>query len=180
MKLTVNPLSPSSVRDAAAAILKYRDSLHDKCERFVKELSARGIEIARTVFGEATYDIDYYSGLSEDTNISVNIEDAEDNGDHGFGCRIVANGEEVCFVEFGAGVYFNSGGDSQHEVRPEGIVGIGEYGMGHGKEDNWWYNDSAGKSHRTHGTMEQPGMALAAKIMRDQIFEVAREVFGSD
>lgn len=53
--------------------------------------------------------------------------------------RIVGDGDQFPFVEFGAGVHFND-----EDVAPErydyGMVGIGEYGAGRGKNDYWYYN----------------------------------------
>lgn len=51
---------------------------------------------------------------------------------------VVMIGPGVAFLEFGAGVHFNGTGSYPIKT-PPGIVGIGEYGMGQGKQDMWKY-----------------------------------------
>ena len=65
------------------------------------------------------------------------------------GWVITAKGDAVCFIEFGAGVYHNTA-EPYPNPRPEGVVGIGEYGKGYGKRKAWgFYNDAGEKNHHT-------------------------------
>jgi hypothetical protein len=59
------------------------------------------------------------------------------SGNHG---EVVMEGPGVSFLEFGAGVHFNGTGSYPIKT-PPGIVGIGEYGMGQGKQDMWKYGN---------------------------------------
>ena len=109
----------------------------------------------------------FYDG---EKDVSVSVEPIEN------GWKIVASGQAVCFIEFGAGVYFN-GAEPYPEPRPSGVVGIGEYGQGKGKRDMWGYYDSGGNLVLTHGTPAAMPMHHAGRVMEQEIDRIAREVF---
>lgn len=77
--------------------------------------------------------------LKEDTKYSRTIE-----------CR----GDQVLFIEFGAGKYYYTG-DTETRLyqgvipnikpRPNSILDIGEYGSGRGKDDVWFYKSDTGR-----------------------------------
>lgn len=74
---------------------------------------------------------------------------------NGKSATIYCLGEQVLFIEFGAGIKYSTHTstvltDSEnHQVeyasRPAGIVGIGEYGQGRGKDDSWKYLSRTGR-----------------------------------
>lgn len=70
---------------------------------------------------------------------------------------VSARGEEVTFIEFGSGVYSNVGTVYPLE-KPAGIVGIGEYGLGKGKQRRWVFQDGDKKVF-TRGIPAQMCMA---------------------
>lgn len=89
---------------------------------------------------------------------------------------IIAQDEQVCFIEFGAGIRYGNGYLGE---RPEGIVGIGEYGKGKGKNPKgWWYTGSDG-SHHTYGNPPNMVMYRTSLELAEAITEIAREVFKS-
>lgn len=88
------------------------------------------------------------------------------------GWKIVAEGKDVCFIEFGAGVYYN-GTEPYPISRPNGISNIGEFGKGRGKQEGWWYGDH----QYTHGTPAAMPMYHASKEILDSIETIANEVF---
>ena len=88
---------------------------------------------------------------------------------------IIAQGEQVCFIEFGAGIRY---GEGYLGNKPEGIVGIGEYGKGKGKNPKgWWYTGNDGSSHHTYGNPPNMPLYNASVELAEQIGEIAREVF---
>jgi hypothetical protein len=176
MEIRVNPLSPQSVKDARKEIIKYKKGLPKKCITFAQRLAEEGLKAATITFTSAVYDIGVYGNTLQHANISVTMSQDIDKNGH---FTISAMGQEVAFVEFGAGVYFNSLGGGSGEPRPEGIVGIGEYGKGKGKQDAWAFVRSDGELCITRGTPAQHGMWNAAQIMRQQIEKIAKEVFAS-
>ena len=93
------------------------------------------------------------------------------------GYCIKAEGKAVAFIEFGAGVYHNSG-EPYPKPRPDGIVGIGQYGKGLGKRQAWGFKDDSGELVITHGNPAAMPMWYASEEMRKNILKIAKEVFG--
>lgn len=145
--------------------------LREKGKELCERLAYIGVKEASIRFSQA-YDPD-------GRGVSCYAEPTEN------GWRIVAEGEDVCFIEFGAGVYYN-GTEPYPLPRPEGIYNIGEYvgvdgiAKGHGKQDAWWYTDSSGQSQYTHGTPAAMPLYHATKEMLDAVSQIANEVFNND
>ena len=179
MEIVINPFDLESIKEAKKKIAGYKRRLQNRTKKLAERLAELGATYARDYFEAVVYDIDYYDGEPlEVTNIMVTAyEDESDKQTTRF--TISAWGKDVAFIEFGAGVHFNGGGDPYHETRPDGIVGIGQYGQGRGKQQSWSYKGADGLSRRTSGTPEQPGMWLSAQEMRSNIEKIAKEVFAS-
>lgn len=67
---------------------------------------------------------------------------------------IICNGNQVLFVEFGAGethktetttVVMDNNQQIEYASRPNGIVGIGEWGSHRGRDDVWFYKSKNGR-----------------------------------
>ena len=156
-------LSTSSIRDGIQELKAFRKSLDNKKGELLKRLGEIGVREASVRFTTAMYD-----GVN-DSHVSL---ETTDNG-----YKIVASGHAVAFIEFGSGVYHNTG-DPYPNPRPEGIVGIGEYGKGYGKRQTWVYRDEAGEKVFTHGNPAAMPMWYASEEMRSKITQIAKEVFG--
>ena len=106
------------------------------------------------------------------------------------GYNVVASGNAVCFIEFGSGVHYNSGG-SYPLPKPSGIVGIGQYGHGAGSNDHWTYSGNPGTDGKTftnelgqervltYGNPAQMPMYYALRQMQQEAEQVVREVFAN-
>lgn len=184
MKLTINPLDPESIFKARSALKEYaKKTLPDKADKLVKKLAEYGKGQASVYFTTAVYDLHAKTHQPmEQAKIEVTMRKVG-KGKARPQYVVTARGKAVAFIEFGAGVYFNGSGDPYHEERTDGIVGIGEYGKGHGKQRSWAYytgkfRKGGGREVKiTAGTPEQPGMWLAAKAMRGEIERIAKEAF---
>jgi len=102
-------------------------------------------------------------------NIDVTVEKNEEGYD------IVARGEDVAFVEFGAGVFYN-GEESYLGQRPSDIVGIGEYGKGYGKRKVWGFNDG-GEKKLTYGTPASNALYFASQDILESAEKEARRIW---
>lgn len=160
------------MRDAIKRLYEYRRKVARLKEELPKALAEYGVTEAQTLYGKGVYDI-LLSGQFSQPNISVSAEQREN------GWAVVANGKEVCFVEFGAGVYY-TGGESYLGTRPPGIVGIGQYGKGHGKQNAWGFKDADGEVYITQGTPANNTMYFTAKAMRERIEETARSILNGN
>ena len=156
-------LNTSSIKNAIKELKAYRDSIDAKKYRLLEELTKIGLKEASIRFTTAIYD-----GVNDS---SVRAELTH------FGYRIVAEGKAVAFIEFGSGVYHNPG-EPYPNPRPEGIVGIGEYGKGLGKRQAWGYTDETGELVITHGNPAAMPMWYASEEMRNAIVKTFKEVFG--
>ncbi len=156
-------LSSKSVQKAINELKSYRDSLDAKKDKLLEELANIGVREASVRFTTAIYD-----GLNDS---SVTLEVISD------GYCIKAEGRAVAFIEFGAGVYHNPG-EPYPNPRPDGIVGIGEYGKGYGKRQAWGFKDESGTLVITHGNPAAMPMWYASEEMRNAIRQKFVEVFG--
>lgn len=157
-------VSASSIRDAINELAAYRDSLEAKKDKLLEELANIGLREASIRFTTAMYD----AGVND---VHVTLTSNKD------GYCILAEGKAVAFIEFGAGVYHNSG-EPYPNPRPEGIVGIGEYGKGHGKRKAWGFRNESGELVITHGNPAAMPMWYASEEMRSKIKSKFLEVFG--
>ena len=156
-------LNSGSIEKAIRETEKYKSWVKQKCAELAKRLAEIGAEVASVGFGGADYD-----GVND---VSVSVE-ATDNG-----YKIIASGGAVFFIEFGAGVYYN--GEEPYPLpRPEGIVGIGQFGEGKGKQNAWGYYDESGNLVLTHGNPAAMPMYSALRTMEQQVKRIAKEVFG--
>ena len=156
-------LSTKSIGRGLKELKAYRDALEQKEKQLLEELANIGVREASVRFTTAIYD-----GKNDS---EVTLETIEN------GYQIVANGNAVAFIEFGAGVYHNPS-EPYPNPRPDGIVGIGEYGKGYGKRQAWGFRDDSGELVITHGNPAAMPMWYASEEMRNSILQIARRVFG--
>lgn len=171
--ITFNPFSVSSINKSIAEINKYIAKLERLETELPKALAEYGATVAKANFDTNIYNF-YLDGTFDTPNITVTAEPTDN------GYAVVANGQEVAFVEFGAGVFFN-GGDSYAGTRPPEIVGIGEYGHGLGQEDSWEFVDRENRVwKKTRGTPASNSMFYTAQEMRSRVEEEARRILADD
>lgn len=172
MKITINPMSPSSVANAYECIEKYIAKVKRLEAELPRVLAEYGATVAKANFASAPYDI-LLSGSWSNANINVTAEQTDN------GWRVLASGREVCFVEFGAGVWYNGGGETYLGTRPNGVVGIGEYGSGHGKQNVWVFGTGEDKTF-TQGTPASNAMYYTAEELKRRIVDEARRILNDD
>lgn len=156
-------LSANSIDKALKDLQEYKKWVQQKTQELAERLADLGLYEASVRFAQAQYD--------GDNDVEVYTEPTAK------GWKIVAQGRSVFFIEFGAGVHYN-GSESYPNPRPSGIVGIGEYGQGKGKQDLWGFYDAAGDLVLTRGNPAEMPMYHAQKIMEENIRRIAKEVFG--
>ena len=156
-------LSTSSIDNAIKELKAFRDSIDRKKDKLLEKLAYIGVKEASVRFTTAIYD-----GVNDS---SVALETIAG------GYCIKAEGKAVAFIEFGAGVYHNSG-EPYPKPRPDEIVGIGQYGKGLGKRQAWGFKDDSGELVITHGNPAAMPMWYASEEMRKNILKIAKEVFG--
>ena len=158
------------IDDIIKGLESYKQSLKVKADALVKALAEAGCEAVAV-----TYAGTRYTGL-RDENVTV-----EDRGPGKY--AIVASGQTVLFVEFGAGVSYSA---QQHPLAGSfegGPYGPGTYpGQVHAMDTWGWYlpKSAAGKSGvHTYGNPPSMAMYNTGKSLREVIQKAAKEVFGS-
>lgn len=168
-------LSVKELDDLRKKLLEYRDkTLQKKIAQFVKELAESGIPTVERDVAAAgyTYDGRIQSG-SDTTHDTYVVVDSTNKA------TLVLEGEEVLFIEFGAGVTYNgSPGQSPHSKGEEKGFLIGTYGLGHGSQRIWGYYDENKELVLTHGTKATMPMYNASLDIINNVATIARRVFG--
>lgn len=175
MKKISFELSEQSIGKAIKELKAYQKEINRKQKLLLERLALIGAQEASVRFATAIYD-----GVND---VNVNLRRVKD------GWAIVAKGQAVCFIEFGSGIYHNPS-EPYPNPRPDGVVGIGEYGKGRGKRRAWGYygepgssgvvktNKKTGKEFvLTRGNPAAMPMWYATEEMRRSILQIAREVF---
>lgn len=168
MKITIDGLSVSGIKKAIKQIEDYKKSFKKKNDLFVERLAELGIPIIDSNMAKAQGDSDKSHKtkivLSHKKNTSV--------------ARLVLQGKDILFIEFGAGVFYNPDG-SKHPKSSQFGYEIGTYGKGKGKYKQWYYYDDDGETKMSHGTEATMPMYRADMEIISKITQIAREVFRS-
>lgn len=173
-KYTTN-LSAGGFRQLANDIRKYRLDLQEKCEEFAYRLSEIGLQKAKSILIEHV-----------DTGQTIGSLRVEDSSDGKVTkMAVVVESNAILFLEFGTGLVADSG-----EKNPKaGELGYGpgtysnsQKGKDHWNDPNgWWYQkEEGGEWYHTHGIEACMPMYKASVEMRNQVSQIAREVFGED
>lgn len=165
-------ISTESISKAIADVNTYEQSIVSKTELFRKRVAEEISESAQRMFNASIVG-DTLTGDVIMADVEVTVEP------EGKVSVVVASGEDAVFVEFGAGVYYNGAvGSSPH---PKGATFgylIGSYGQGKGARKAWGYKGKDGEYHVTHGTVAKMPMYNACMDIVDELYMIAKEVFG--
>jgi hypothetical protein len=156
-------LDKQDIDRAIKDLKRYKQEFLKREKRLLEGLAEIGLKEASVRFTTAIYD-----GTND---VSVRLDETNN------GYAIVADGKAVAFIEFGAGVYHNTG-EPYPNPRPQGIVGIGEYGKGHGKRKAWGYINENNEVVITRGNPAAMPMWYASEEIKNSVLKVVREVFG--
>lgn len=166
-------LSPSSIDKAIDEINKYKSRLQDRIQSLVNELVQDGVQVAGILVSSAQGD-----SKKPDVTYEVNPQGDIVNA------TIAIVGTDVLFIEFGAGIAYNTG--NVHPKASEFGYGPGTYPSKHppNKAINpgyWYYTDydNAGKkiSKRSIGTEATMPMYHAAETIRNNLIQKAIDNF---
>lgn len=167
----------SGLDEAIKKLEKYKLTLEKKQQLLLTRLAQVGIEKATINFGKAVYD------GTNDVVVNQSPEWISENK-----LAISAVGDTVAFIEFGTGVVYP---DDHPTAQDVGAV-RGSYGQGKGFQTTWGYYGEKGtngftvtnKSKKevvlTHGNPANRCLYDAGKDMREQVLQIAKEVFAND
>ena len=156
-------LDAKSIANAIKELQDYQSWLHIKAN----ELSTRLADMG-SINVSLGYSRAIYTG-PKDTDVTV-----EDRGNNTY--AIVASGETVLILEFGAGVTYGDG----HPQAAEFGYGPGTYpGQTHAMDPRGWYLPKEKGGGHTFGNAPSMTMYQTAKDLREDLERIAREVFSS-
>lgn len=164
MKKISLSLDEKSITAAIKEVEKYKAWVQKKSEVLCERLALIGAKEASVRFTTAMYD--------GNNDVEVTVSPNKN------GWMITAKGQAVAFIEFGSGVYHNPV-EPYPNPRPEGIVGIGEYGKGYGKRQGWVYYDENKNKVFTRGNPAAMPMWYASQEILNSVTQIAKEVFSN-
>ena len=151
-----------SIDDIISGLEALKSSLKVKADALVKALADAGCEAVSITYGAWPY-----KG-PRDADVTV-----EQRGEATY--AIVASGETMLILEFGAGVTYSA---KQHPLAGEMGYGPGTYpGQVHAMDKRGWYLPKAAGGGHTYGNAPSMAMYNTGKSLREVIQQAAREVF---
>ena len=152
-----------SIDDIINGLESYKRSLKVKADALVKALAEMGATNVSLIYARTPY-----------TGPKITDVTVEERGEGKY--AIVASGQTVLFLEFGAGVTYGEG-----HPNPMGY-GPGTYpGKGHWDDPNGWYlpKSAMGRSGvHTYGNAPSAAMYYTGKGLHQMVKQAARGVFG--
>lgn len=179
---TINiQLSGNSIDDAIKQLELYKEEIKNKTHEVCEKLADIIAEEAESTYSEAFRYARYVDkkgnslGNAQDFPAGAwEVNDPEETDD---GYIVRATGDEILFIEFGAGATYGEG-------HPDtlGEFGVGTYpGKGHWNDPNGWtFYDNNSESGLTHTYGNEPfaGMYYGRMMAEQSIDVIADEVFG--
>ena len=162
--ITIDVFDPASIDRAVNDIREYSRWVQRKTAELARRLADMGAVNVSLGFSRAVY--------TGNNDVSVTVEQLGENR-----YSIVANGEAVAFIEFGAGVTYGYG---HPQPSLEGAaMGPGTYpsDKGHWNDPKGWY--IPGGEHTYGNPPNMPMYSTASELKRDLV-RIAREVFAND
>lgn len=135
-KIKVDILDPYSIGDAVLELEHYKNWVKNNADRFLQDVATQAALLAADIYTAAP-NLALRKGKPWRTDSRVTVKAVKrDNG-----WSVVADGEEVCFIEFGTGVYAESGAFLADEARKnlDIIVAPGSWSATHEQSYQRWY-----------------------------------------
>lgn len=155
MKITIG-IDGSGVEEAIRRVEQRQKWFEERTQELVRRLANYGATLARASFEGAAYD-----GVND---VKVDLDERGDKT-----VAVVAAGNAVLFIEFGAGKLLGYGHPDVQGYGP------GTYpGKGHWDDPNGWYYAHGKKSY---GNPPSASMYNARKQVVEDLERIAKEVF---
>ena len=163
--------SAKEIEKARQQLIEYQEDLNEKLDLFVRKLCEKGVEIAKEKV--SVHDaIDTGELLN---SIDLREGDIIKNGSQWF---IYTDCDYAKFIEFGTGVVGeNSPYPTSTPIEWNYASGKTIFTTIDGKT-GWYYPTKDGQFRFTEGQPSRPFMYETTLELREQILEVAKEVFG--
>ena len=172
-------LSASGINQIIDGLRKYSMGLKDATELFVRRLSEEGYDTAQIYISEASPTRQDDGTADYDKPVGT-LTYKTDSAGFITSMRLIFSGQQVLFVEFGSGFYFNT---AENPWSSEFGMGVGTFPhQTHANDPQGWsYFGNDDTWHHTHGIKATMPMYHASQAVRhkDTVLRIAKEVFGS-
>lgn len=159
-------LSEQGIDSLIQQIEQYRRELIHKCDILVQRLAQSGIPVINACIARAKGDSD----KSHNTEVYLNSDGTIRKA------NLILTGGDILFIEFGAGIHYNSG--NAHPKAGKFGYGVGTYpGQTHAIDPGYWWYMEDGESHFSRGTQATMPMYNASLEIMRNVSEIANEVF---
>ena len=163
MKTIEIALTSDGIKKAIRQIRAYKKSLETKKNKFLRELGNLGYDLM--IEEIYSHDMPYSRGYLA-RSILVRIGDNT--------VRISNDSDHAVYVEFGTGIV---GARNPYE---NNTIGYKYDIKGHGDKGWYYYDEHDGQLHWTKGMPSRPFVHDTYLKLREQVFNIAKEVFESD
>lgn len=156
--------SLGEIDKAIKQIESYRQNLSNKTRELTERLAT---------LGAMNVSLEFSRAIAQENDVKVDVEWISSDT-----MVIRASGNEVAFIEFGAGIKYGAG----HPQNSEFGTGPGTYPNGKGHWDNpkgWFYLDENGTLQHTYGNPPNMPMYNTARMLEQEVERIAKEVFSS-
>lgn len=169
-KVIETEFSVDGMKRLVTTMRKYNQRVKHANATFVRRLMEEGFDVAQMHIQSCNhYDRDKPIGT-----LSINTETSGDV----VSMSLKFTGEQVLFVEFGAGFYWNT---KENPLADQFGYGVGTYpNQIHANDEGGWsYQDSTGRWIHTMGTEATMPMYNASVAMRnkEKLISIAKEVY---
>lgn len=158
-------LSTAGIERLCREMKDYEQWIKRKASELAERLAQYGVGYAQIRFARAVYD--------GPRNAKVSLEE---RGEDKY--AIVANGDEILFVEFGAGIKYGYG----HPQAAKHGMGPGTYpdGKGHWNSPYGWNIPKSKGGGHTYGNPPNAPMYNTARDLRQSLERIAQDIFGAN
>lgn len=173
-------LSVEGINSIISQLQQYKTDLQRRQERFVRRLAEEGFDIAAIQLNdveEMDWNERHYTSLDTDKQPGTLTIETQFEGEIA-SCTLTFSGQQVLFIEFGAGFFWNP---LPNPKESEFGYGVGTFpGQKHANDENGWaYYGEDNQWHRSMGIKATMPMYHASVQIREKVVEIAKEVFGS-
>lgn len=156
--VTMRVFDASSIASAYKKLQEEEQQFKKKCDEFTRRVAEEGARVARVAYGGA--------GQS----VAVTVEPKNK------GYTIIASGEAVCFIEFGAGTLTTTTHDFMYNMPFNVAPGSWSDSAEGAHTYSAWIEAGQPDAYR-YDSVPRPGMLEAYKAITARVRQIAKEVF---
>lgn len=165
--------------DKVIAKLEKMTDIPEKADKILYELAKIGEKELENAYSERIIDTRYDRKTKEFQEIDVTPKITTDVIQYDKTTELIAEGEELLYLEFGAGIKHNNPREWENILDipvPLEVADIGTRGKGLGSNEAWYYSRGGITSIRSEGIKARGGFARAINEIYANVDRIIEEV----